>query len=143
MGCEAENQADLVSEAAEKYRFLRNPDFDPFRKAPKPFRIMSAAERAEAIAKNPDYGQIICRCEQVTLAEVLRAVEGPLGARSATGVKMRVRAGMGRCQGGFCSPEVVRILSERFHIPMTEVLQAGEGSNVLLDEVGVLHRKEA
>jgi glycerol-3-phosphate dehydrogenase len=135
--------ADLVSGAAEKYGFLRNPDFDPIRKVPKPFRNMSAAERAEAIAKDPDYGQIICRCEQVTLAEVLRAMEGPLGARSVTGVKMRVRAGMGRCQGGFCSPEVVRILSERLHVPMTEVLQAGKDSNVLLDEVGVPHGKEA
>ena len=117
-------------------------DFNPFRKVPKPFRNMNREERAEAIARDPDYGQIICRCEQVTLAEVLRAIDGPLGARSVSGVKMRVRAGMGRCQGGFCSPEVVRILSERLGLPMTEVLQAGAGSEMLLDEVCVPHGRE-
>ena len=97
---------------------------------------------ADAIAGDPDFGRIVCRCERVTMAEVLRAIRGPLGARSVNGVQMRTRAGMGRCQGGFCSPEVVRALSNELRIPMTEVLQAGEGSRVLSDEVCVEHGRE-
>ena len=91
---------------------------------------MNFAERERAIAADADYGAVICRCEMVTRA----AIRGELGARSVNAVKMRVRAGMGRCQGGFCGPEVVRLLSEELGIPMTEVLQAGQGSNVLLYE---------
>ena len=125
---------DLVTNAAEKYGFTKNDKFNPIRKAIRPFREMSDEEKAAAIAENPDYGQIICRCEQITKAEVLDAIRRPLGAKSVSGVKMRIRAGMGRCQGGFCSPEVVKILSEELGIPMTEVLNAGEGSEVLVDE---------
>lgn len=67
----------------------------------------------------------------MTRAEVLQAIRGPVGARSVSGVKMRTRAGMGRCQGGFCGVEVVRMLSEELGIPMTAVCQGGEGSKVL------------
>ncbi len=134
--------ADVVGQAAEKYGFLPDPGFDPVRRAPKPFRLMTEEERADAIAGDPNFGRIVCRCERVTMAEVLRAIRGPLGARSVNGVKMRTRAGMGRCQGGFCSPEVVRALSNELRIPMTEVLQAGEGSRVLSDEVCVEHGRE-
>ena len=122
---------DLTQQAAEKYGFPANEKFQPLRKRPKPFREMDQAEREAAIASDPDYGKLICRCEQVTRAEVLQAVRGPVGARSVNGVKMRTRAGMGRCQGGFCGPEVVRILSEELGIPLTAVLQSGTGSEVL------------
>ena len=125
---------DLVKLAAERYGFAENPDFDPIRTAKKPFREMTAEEREAAIAKNPDYGQLICRCEQVTKAEILEAIRRPVGARSVNAVKMRTRAGMGRCQGGFCSPEVVRILSEELGIPMTEVTQSGGASRILCCE---------
>ncbi|MDD6346692.1 MAG: NAD(P)/FAD-dependent oxidoreductase [Lachnospiraceae bacterium] len=129
--------ADLVGLAAARYGFEPNEAFDPIRRVRKPFRDMSADERAAAIAEDPDYATIICRCEQITKAEILEAIRRPLGARSVNSVKMRVRAGMGRCQGGFCSPEVVRILSEELGIPMTEVLQSGSGSNVLPYEAGI------
>ncbi len=125
---------ELVQQAAQRYGWKANGAFDPLRRAPKPFRLMNFAERERAIAANADYGAVICRCEMVTRAEVLAAIRGELGARSVNAVKMRVRAGMGRCQGGFCGPEVVRLLSEELGIPMTEVLQAGQGSNVLLYE---------
>ena len=125
---------ELVQQAAQRYGWKANGAFDPLRRAPKPFRLMNFAERERAIAADADYGAVICRCEMVTRAEVLAAIRGELGARSVNAVKMRVRAGMGRCQGGFCGPEVVRLLSEELGIPMTEVLQAGQGSNVLLYE---------
>ena len=63
---------------------------------------MNDAERAAAIAENPDYGEIFCRCEKVTKAEILQAIHNPLGVRTVNGVKVRTRATMGRCQGGYC-----------------------------------------
>lgn len=126
--------ADLVSRAAQTYHWKENPDFNPIRQAKKPFREMNDAEREAAILENPDYGKLVCRCEQVTKAEIPDAIRGPLGARSVNGVKMRTRAGMGRCQGGFCSPEIVRILSQELQIPMTEVTLSGGKSNILTCE---------
>ncbi len=122
---------DIAQQAAAKYGFEANPDFNPIRKRPKPFREMNLEERRQAVAANPDYGKIVCRCEQVTRAEVLAAIRAPIGARTVNAVKMRTRAGMGRCQGGFCGPEVVRLLSEELHIPMTAVTLCGEGSEIL------------
>lgn len=122
---------DIAVQAAEKYGFPLNGGFQPLRRRPKPFREMDQEEREAAIAADPDYGRLICRCEQVTRAEVLQAIRGPVGARSVSGVKMRTRAGMGRCQGGFCGAEVVWMLSEELGIPMTAVRQGGEGSEVL------------
>ena len=77
----------------------------------KPFRLMDAAERAAAYKENPLYGRIICRCETVTEAEIVDAIRR--GATTVDGVKRRTRAGMGRCQGGFCGPRVMEILSPR------------------------------
>lgn len=95
----------------------------------KPFRQMDADERAEAYKRNPLYGRIICRCETVTEAEIVDAIHR--GATTVDGVKRRTRAGMGRCQGGFCSPRVAEILSEELHIPMTDVTKCGGGSYLL------------
>ena len=127
---------DVVNDAASKYNFTKNESFNPIRKAKKPFREMTEEERNEAIAEDPDYGKIICRCELITKAEILKAIRGPIGARSVNAVKMRTRAGMGRCQGGFCGPEVARIISQELNIPMTDVLLSGAGSNILLREIG-------
>ncbi len=126
--------SDLVGQAARNHGFAPNPRFSPLRSCPKSFREMTADEREEAIRRDPDYGKFVCRCEQVTLAEIKRAVRSPLGAKTVNGVKMRTRAGMGRCQGGFCGPDVVRILSEELQIPMTAVTQCGEGSYILDSE---------
>ncbi len=107
------------------------PDFYPGRHALKPFRGMTDRERAEAIAQNPDYAKIVCRCELVTEAEIRDAIRRPLGARSISGVKMRTRAGMGRCQGGFCGPRVLQILCEEQNLDPLSINQSGPGSNVL------------
>ena len=108
-----------------------NEDFDPFRKAPKAFRDMTNEERRAAIAENPDYAKIVCRCEMVTEAEIRDAIRRPLGARSISEVKLRTRAGMGRCQGGFCSPRVAQILCEELGISPLEVTQCGGDSRIL------------
>lgn len=124
----------LAELAAERLRPERNPEFDPRRKVCKPFRTMTEEERREAIRRDPDYAKIVCRCELVTEAEIRDAIRRPLGARSVGAVKMRTRAGMGRCQGGFCQNRVVEILSEELGIDPTEVTQSGGGSFILAGE---------
>ncbi len=126
---------DVATEAARKYNFDVNPYFSPLRKHRKPFREMSYSEKEDAITENPDYSEIICRCEQITLAEVLQAIHAPLGARSVDAVKMRTRAGMGRCQGGFCSSRIIKILASELNIPVTEVNKCGAGSNIVPYEI--------
>ena len=92
---------------------------------------MTAEERREAIKADPDYARIVCRCEQVTEAEIRDAIRRPVGARSVSAVKMRTRAGMGRCQGGFCSPRVLEILSRELHRDPTEILKDKAGTVIL------------
>ncbi len=98
---------------------------------PKSFSHMSLKERQEAYERDPDYGKIVCRCETVTEAEVRAAIREPVGARSIDGVKMRTRAGMGRCQGGFCMPRVAEILSEELGMKPEEVTKFGGNSYIL------------
>lgn len=88
-------------------------DFDPIRKGIPKLASMPAEERAELIRQRPDYGQIVCRCEQISEGEILDSIERPLGATTLDGVKRRVRAGMGRCQAGFCSPKVIDMLAKK------------------------------
>ena len=107
----------------------------PPRKPQKPFCDMSDDERAEAVRSDPLYGNIICRCEVVTEAEIRDAIRRPVGARSLDGVKRRTRAGMGRCQGGFCSPRVARIIAEETGLSMLEITKDGGESRLLADTV--------
>ena len=93
---------------------------------------LSVEERNALIRENPAYGQIICRCESISEGEILDAIHRPLGARSLDGVKRRVRAGMGRCQGGFCAPRVMEILARELGVNPLEVTKAGPGSELLV-----------
>lgn len=95
------------------------------------FHSMTYEERMQAVAENPLFGQLVCRCEQVTEAEILAAIHRPVGARTIDGVKRRTRAGMGRCQGGFCSPRVAALLAQESHIDLTEVTKCGGDSRLL------------
>ena len=101
------------------------PDFDPIRKGIPKLASMPAEERAELIRKRPEYGQIVCRCEQISEGEILDSIERPLGASTLDGVKRRVRAGMGRCQAGFCSPKVIDMLAKKQGITYGEVKKNG------------------
>lgn len=102
---------------------------------PKSFREMSDPERAQAVRENPENGSLICRCEQVTEAEIRAAIHRPLPAHTIDGVKRRTRAGMGRCQGGFCSPRVLSILAEELDIPYTAVTKCGGQSQILVGTI--------
>ena len=104
----------------------------------KSFHDMTDEERAEAVSSDPSYGHIVCRCETVTEAEIRAAVRRPVGARSIDAVKRRTRAGMGRCQGGFCLPRVAAIIAEETGVPLCEITKNGAGSLLLagtLDEL--------
>ena len=93
---------------------------------------MNDEERAAAVQSDPAYGNIVCRCEVVTEAEIREAIRRPVGARTVDGVKRRTRAGMGRCQGGFCSPRVAQILADETGVSLKEITKDG-GNSYLLD----------
>ncbi|GAA0177686.1 NAD(P)/FAD-dependent oxidoreductase [Clostridium sediminicola] len=116
----------------EKFHPEIDKTFNPIREGIPKFREMTNEERKEIIAKDSSYGKIVCRCETVTEGEILRAIRGPLGATTIDGVKRRTRAGMGRCQAGFCSNKIVEILSRELNVPPTEVTKFGKGSNFLV-----------
>ena len=103
---------------------------------PKPFSGMNEAERRAAYENDPDYGRIVCRCEQVTEAEVRRSIRRPMGARSLDGVKRRTRAGMGRCQSGFCATRVMEILAEELGEDLQAVSKSGGSSYLLTGGIG-------
>ena len=101
--------------------------------APRP-KEMSIDERNELIKSNPSYGRIVCRCEEISEGEIIYAITRPLGARSLDGVKRRVRAGMGRCQGGFCSPKVMELIEKYASIPFDEITKNSKGSNITMED---------
>lgn len=115
-----------------------NPGFCGQRKGILDPRTLPADERNALIRKNPAYGTVICRCESITEGEILDAMHRTPGARSIDGIKRRTRAGMGRCQGGFCSPRVLEILSRELGIPPEEITKSGGTSRLILG-----HNKDA
>ena len=104
---------------------------------PERFHLRSAApEEIEAkVREDCAYGRIVCRCEKVTEGEILDAIRAPLPAKTVDAVKRRVRAGMGRCQGGFCRPRVMEILSRELGIPLSAVRMGDKGSEIAPYEV--------
>ncbi|MDR2939595.1 MAG: NAD(P)/FAD-dependent oxidoreductase [Clostridiales bacterium] len=120
--------ADIVSKRLNQ---AENPNFNPVRKGIPYFRLMNNEERKAAIKENPDYGNIVCRCESVTKAEILQALRSPLGTSSMDSIKRRTRMGMGRCQGSFCSMRALGIIAEELGVDITEVTKFGKGTNFL------------
>ena len=106
------------------------------------FHKLSRREQGQIIQKNPLYGRVICRCEIITEAEILEAIHEPCGARTLDGVKRRTRAGMGRCQGGFCGPRVTEILARELKIPMTEVCKEETTSILFYEKITALSQED-
>lgn len=121
--------AELVS---QKLQPEKKEDFISKRKGILNPQKLSKEEWKELVKENPAYGTIICRCESITEGEILDAIHRPLGARSLDGVKRRTRAGMGRCQSGFCAPKTMEILSREWKIPMEQLTKAGRNSKLLV-----------
>lgn len=121
----------LGVQIAQEERLSLKAEYLPARPVGKAFSAMTNEEKAAAVAEDPLYGRLVCRCEMVTEAEIRAAIRRPVGATTIDGVKRRTRAGMGRCQGGFCSPRVAEIIAEELGIPMTEVTKCGGESRLL------------
>ena len=109
-----------------------DPGFDPTRKGIVDPKALPFEERSALVKENPAYGTVICRCETITEGEIIDAIHRVPGARSIDGVKRRTRAGMGRCQGGFCSPRVMEILARELGVPMNEITKSGEGAGLIV-----------
>ena len=123
--------ARLVS---ERLGAKEKPDFDPVRHGIPKFREMTNDERAKRIAENSAWGRVVCRCETVTEAEIVEAIRRPLGATTLDGVKRRTRAGMGRCQSGFCTTRVLDILARELGVEPETLTKHGAGSEILTGE---------
>lgn len=124
---------DVSKLIAERLKADEKPNFNPIRKGYGNVKELSLKERDELIKKNPDYGIMICRCEEISKGEILDCIHSYLPITSIDQIKRRVRPGMGRCQGGFCQPLVHKILAEE-GINFEDVTKNGEGSNIVLGE---------
>ncbi len=122
----------VVNELIGRHFVLeKNKNFNGKRKKEYDFQNMSTQEKNELIKKDPKFGNIICRCEQITEGEIVQALHNNPPACSVDGIKRRTRAGMGRCQGGFCMSRVAEIISRELNMPIEQVTKKGEGSELV------------
>lgn len=112
----------VISMMQEREKFEEDPSWDPIRKPIPRFEQLCPEEQARLIAENPDYGELVCRCEKVTRAEILQAIHNPLGCTTMASVKYRTRSMMGRCQGGYCQMRISRMLEEETGQKETELV---------------------
>ena len=120
---------------SEKLQLPRRQDVRRRRRAIVRPERLSTEERSRLIKENPAYGNIVCRCEMISEGEILEAIHRPLGAKTMDGIKRRVRAGMGRCQGGFCSPRVMELLAREWGMEPLEICKSGPDSRMLSGRV--------
>lgn len=112
-----------------------NETFDPIRKPIRRFADMSIEEKIEAIQENPDYGQVFCRCENVSRAEILQAIHNPLGVHTLTGIKNRTRSMMGRCQGGYCQTRITQLMEQELGMAPEDLRYQREGGWIFTGKV--------
>lgn len=115
----------------KKERLYADPTFNPFREGILGFNEQDEETKKALIKQDPDYGEIVCRCEKITKKEILEAANNPLGARSLISIKYRTRAMMGRCQGGYCQTRIMEILREYFKLDPQEITLKGDHSYLL------------
>jgi glycerol-3-phosphate dehydrogenase len=115
----------------EEVHPVENTHFEPRRKRSKRFSEFDHSEREELIQMNPLYGHIVCRCENASEGEIVDALHRGIPVNSIDAIKRRTRAGMGRCQGGFCMPRVLEIISREANIKKELVTKSGGKSFIL------------
>ncbi|MEG1819193.1 MAG: NAD(P)/FAD-dependent oxidoreductase [Oscillospiraceae bacterium] len=120
-----------VNILSEIMQVVPNDKFNPYRERTPHLGRLSFEEKQKVIKENPDYGIIICRCEEISKGEIIDAINSPLPATSIDALKRRVRPGMGRCQGGFCSPLVTSIICEQTNMTPDQITKSGGDSNLL------------
>jgi glycerol-3-phosphate dehydrogenase len=121
---------EIVRKISNFIKIIPKSDFKIRKIRRKRFSGMNAKEQSDLIKKDERWGRIICRCEHVTEAEVIKALTNPIGSQTLSSVKYRCRAGMGRCQGGFCTQHIVRIMQEQFNIDVNEIKLKSPNSNL-------------
>ena len=126
----AEMTIDILKNEGLKLEVKNN--FNPYNKKKIVTRELSNEEKKKLIKENPQYGEIVCRCEQITKGEVVDAIHSKIPALSIDAIKRRTRAGMGRCQGGFCLPNIVKILAQETDIPIEKILKNEGGSDLFI-----------
>lgn len=111
---------------------LINESFNPIRHASPILKELSLPERDKLIKQNPDYGKIVCRCEEISKGEIIDALHSPIPVTSVDAIKKRVRPGMGRCQGSFCLPQIIELIAQDKNIPLKEVKKGNDKSYLIL-----------
>lgn len=119
----------------EGLKRVPNPKYRAALNLPAKFVDLDAAAQQKFFKAEPRYGNIVCRCEAVTEGDILRVLAEPLPPRSLNGLKKRLRTGMGRCQGGFCTPRIIEILSREWRVPPEAILKSADGSNLVAGSV--------
>jgi glycerol-3-phosphate dehydrogenase len=128
--------APAIAEYVAKLLELKNIEKHMIkRKAYTDINTLNDEQLNELIKKDPDYGKIVCRCENVTLGQVKEALNSPLKPRTIDAVKRRVRPGMGRCQGGFCFLKVAQVIAETYNIKLEEVCKEEPGSTFIVSDI--------
>lgn len=119
----------LVVRMMQEYEpFEEKNDFDPTRRPIVRFSEQDENTQAQLIAQDPEYGSVVCRCEKITRAEILQAIHNPLGVSTVAGIKLRTRAMMGRCQGGYCQMRIAEMIEQELGIPERDVIYTRQGS---------------
>ena len=126
---------NYAAKLVEKEHPAVNESFNPRRKGILRFLDMSLEEKEQAVKENPDYGEVICRCETVTRAEILQAVHNPLGVCTVTGIKNRTRATMGRCQGGYCETRITDLIQKEIGISEDQIRYSRKNSYMFTGKV--------
>lgn len=127
---------EAVQMVRTEYSLEEKTDFEPRRRPMIRLHKMAPNERARFVAEHPAAGRIVCRCEDVSEAEILDIIHRSCGATTIRGVKKRVRPGFGKCQGGFCQPQIVQILARELNRKPEEICEKSSGSYVLLEPIG-------
>ncbi len=125
----------VVELIAAREALVPNESFNPVRKGIVRFAEQSPEVQAQLIEENPDYGELVCRCEKVTKAELMQAIHNPLGVDTLMSIKYRTRAMMGRCQGGYCQTRMAEMIVTEKEKAVTDVIYAREGSNLFTGRV--------
>jgi len=121
----------------------KNPDFDPKRKDSIHPMQLDFEKRADLIASNPDYGIIVCRCENISKAEVIEVLNRNIRCETLDGVRRRIRPGAGRCQGSFCAPLIHDILVSEKRLAPQNIRKSGSGSEVTFGSAKAIALKKS
>lgn len=124
----------VVEKLSGQMTVTKNENYNPVRHGVPVLSEMEPQERAKLIAENPDYGVIICRCEEISKGEIIDALNRPLCPPTVDAIKKRIRPGMGRCQGGFCSPLVTKIIAEHESVSISDVRKSSAESVICYGE---------